>query len=783
MKRWLKCLPVIFLVGIGLFAYRDFILKPAYFWPPGDWLQYSFIEEFIRQSILKAKDLPLWDPNQFSGMVFLAQPITKVFSVTLPLILIAGETSFAIRLDWLFHFLVAGAGFYWLLRSFRVRLLVALAAGIAYMLGGIFNNFPYNTSTFFLGFAWLPLVFGCFWHSLFQKKAKLAVIAGILIAIQILAGQGPIVVYESLILALVSVYYFLTNLGKPQKILSNFWLVVRNYFLSFGVGGVLSAVKLLPVLEFSQYTDRQVLNLHFAELIKTPFLGHLFDFSPSTSNSFRLFVGFLWPALSLLGILGLFHKKTWRISLFLLILLVFFYFASMGANLNKALPDLPNLYEILWRLWPGFDALFFPARLLALVIFLGLILAGLGFNLILDLVEKLSHQKWIAILLALILLGATLFEFLNFTQKFTKLYQRDTTRPENLKETLPWAKEFQNSPHSFRALNLDDDDPTSQYFVLKEGYQNAGGASSAYFDFYLPYLAAGSRHGKFYTGGVEVWKEKSLKRLGEFNVKYIINKTYEDARFGLKEAYHWEKGGRELFAWENPFFRERLWTPAEIFYLVGKERGELAAKKSLALLNFIEEKGSSPAIFYQTTSRLKGMPAGETVFVADDSSEKLLRAKDIKFQRLNFEPIKIPIELDNADHNMEKDRPGFILSSESQNILEKFINPFSTPPSLDFQILDFGVNKVKIQVQTSQSNQPIVYAENNYPGWRAELNKKEVPIFTAQGSMKGVVIENPGSHTLEFKFISQSFKIGLLVSVISLIGLIFFWLKFLRKYQ
>lgn len=778
MKKWLKYLPIVFLVGVGVFAYRDFIWKPSYFWTPGDWLQYSFIEEFIRQSILQAKELPLWDPHQFSGMVFLAQPITKLFSITLPLILLAPETSLAIRLDWLFHFLVAGVGFYWLLRQFQVRHLVSLAGGIAYMLGGIFNNFPYNTSTFFLGFAWLPLVFGSFWLSLFEKKWKLAIIAGVFIAIQILSGQGPIVVYESLILALVSLYYLLVNIRGVSKLLSNLWLAIRNYLLTFGVGGLLSAVKLLPILEFSQYTDRGNIVLHYLEIIKTPFLGHLFDFTPSPESTLRFFIGLIWPALACLGILGLFHKKFWRLSLFLLFMMGFFYLTSMGSNLTRGWSEFYSPYELLWRYWPGFDSLFFPARLLGLVIFFGLILAGLGFNLLLNLLEKLTGKKWLVLILSLILIAATLSEYLNFTQKFTHLVERDFDRKEMLKDLSPWAKEFKENPFSFRTINLVDTELTSQYLVLKEGYQNAGGTSSAYFDFYLPYLAAGSRHGKFYTGGVEVWKEKSLKRLGELNVRYLITENKKDAQFGLQQISEWRD---KRFAWENPFFQKRLWSPNYALFLVGENRAsDFDVKKTLAVLNFIEESEDLPAVFYQKALP-KGIPEGELILALDKSSEQLLSSNQHKVQALEFQSTRIPIELDNVDHNMEKERPGFILSQKSQNLFKELIKPVESPPKLDFQIMDFAINQVKFKIQTSSPNQPIVYAENNYPGWRAFLDDKEIPLFTVNGSLKGIIVEKPGEHQLEFKFISQSFRIGLLISLVSLMGLILIWLKLFKR--
>ncbi len=62
----------------------------------------------------------------------------------------------------------------------------------------------------------------------------------------------------------------------------------------------------------------------------------------------------------------------------------------------------------------------------------------------------------------------------------------------------------------------------------------------------------------------------------------------------------------------------------------------------------------------------------------------------------------------------------------------------------------------------------LLFSENNYPGWRVEVDGEPAEILTVDGSLMGVKL-NAGTHTVDFRFIPLRFRIGLWVSVLSLL--------------
>ena len=55
-----------------------------------------------------------------------------------------------------------------------------------------------------------------------------------------------------------------------------------------------------------------------------------------------------------------------------------------------------------------------------------------------------------------------------------------------------------------------------------------------------------------------------------------------------------------------------------------------------------------------------------------------------------------------------------------------------------------------------------------HPYWRAYIDNKQVPIYRADAMLRGIVIPK-GRHTIELKYISNTVKIGQIVSIIGLL--------------
>ena len=64
----------------------------------------------------------------------------------------------------------------------------------------------------------------------------------------------------------------------------------------------------------------------------------------------------------------------------------------------------------------------------------------------------------------------------------------------------------------------------------------------------------------------------------------------------------------------------------------------------------------------------------------------------------------------------------------------------------------------------------LVLSDNHFPGWKAEVDGRPVPIERVDYLFRGVRI-GPGAHTVEFRYEPLSWRIGWTISLVSLVGL------------
>jgi hypothetical protein len=79
--------------------------------------------------------------------------------------------------------------------------------------------------------------------------------------------------------------------------------------------------------------------------------------------------------------------------------------------------------------------------------------------------------------------------------------------------------------------------------------------------------------------------------------------------------------------------------------------------------------------------------------------------------------------------------------------------------------------QVTLDVRSGQKSF-LVLADSWYPGWKAYVDGKEVPIYRAYAALRGIQIDGAGEHRIEFKFTPWSFYIGLTITCLTLIGIL-----------
>jgi uncharacterized membrane protein YfhO len=88
------------------------------------------------------------------------------------------------------------------------------------------------------------------------------------------------------------------------------------------------------------------------------------------------------------------------------------------------------------------------------------------------------------------------------------------------------------------------------------------------------------------------------------------------------------------------------------------------------------------------------------------------------------------------------------------------------------KILKYSLNNVEIETSGNDSSF-LVLADNFYPGWKVYVNGSEKTILRVNHNLRGVVIPQ-GTNRVTFNYSPLSFKIGALVTLLTLLGIIIF---------
>ena len=74
----------------------------------------------------------------------------------------------------------------------------------------------------------------------------------------------------------------------------------------------------------------------------------------------------------------------------------------------------------------------------------------------------------------------------------------------------------------------------------------------------------------------------------------------------------------------------------------------------------------------------------------------------------------------------------------------------------------------------------LVLTDNYYPGWKAFVNDKEVKIYKADYTFRGIVIP-AGKSSIEFSFVPQTFLIGTYLFLTGIMGMVVVYI--IRKFK
>lgn len=322
---------------------------------------------FVRDSLARYRQVPLWRPLIMSGGPFVANPLSGLFYPPHWLWLIL-PLNLAFNLLFAGHVFLSGLNMYALARrGYGLSPGPALVAALAWALTPkLIAHVGAGHVGLVEALAWLPLAILCTLRSLSSPHAHgYALLSGILLALQFFADVR-IAFYTAVVVVLYALFW---QIGDWRGVQRTAWNRGRALGLTLAAFGGLAAVQIAPLLELMRYSGRGSLTLAEASNYSLPW-RYLLGLFLADRGGFHEWMTYLGILPLLLAGPALFERSKWRQTEFLVALAVFAALFALGIN--------APLFPVLYRLLPGLGWLRVPARMWFIVAFAVALLAGHG---------------------------------------------------------------------------------------------------------------------------------------------------------------------------------------------------------------------------------------------------------------------------------------------------------------------------------------------------------------------------------------------------------------------
>ncbi|MDW8225888.1 MAG: hypothetical protein RMK93_07730, partial [Bacteroidota bacterium] len=382
----------------------------AFFWPNLTGSRFfweDFVEQFYPNQVFAARHwargvIPFWNPYTFCGMPFLADPQVAFFYLPhslLGLVQLATETLpfWAVQTLVILHFIAAQWGMFQLGRAFGASTTAALLAGVGYGFSGILTHHVIHPMIVY-HLTWLPWVLLLLKRAVEEARWKWTLIGGLILGMSLHGGHPQTVLYEYLLLSGFAVWLLGMRVWKHGWGPARLAEAVRS-FVPLSLAAALFIVQFLPTQELAAHSERTAgqklewaaeVSLHPSQLL-TLVVPRLFG---STEPSGVQHVPYYLPdaryyhywetafyvgiPVLLLAILGMIRRWRTPFGLFWLLVALFSALFALGKH--------GFLFPLLYQL-PGFSLFRVPPRLLFFLTLALCAFAAWGFD------ELWQHQR------------------------------------------------------------------------------------------------------------------------------------------------------------------------------------------------------------------------------------------------------------------------------------------------------------------------------------------------------------------------------------------------------
>jgi hypothetical protein len=812
------------LEGRYLLTERDlgpYFIPPRFFWVEG----------------IKRGDFPLWNPYQFAGHPFFANPqYAMLYPFNGLFFLLPFDIAFNFII--ILHFFLGGLFTYLFLRDLKVNSTGALISGLIFMLSGYLLS-VHSLLTILLSSIWTPLIMMFFRRALNGQGFKNEVITSLLMTISFLGGGIEIVYGNFLVLLIMAVFSPLPSKDsledKPRccklfysipisKFLCSvpiYWGRIRNLVIVCILFLFLSAIQLFPFVELFHHSIR----------------GNGISYQEATIWSFApedILLLFLPDAYGyFLDMKKYWVAQCWFKTLYTgglpFILTAFFFIFGNGRkiflslmlfSLFLSLGKYNPLYPFIFKYVPFFDGIRYPVKFLYLFILSLSMTAGLGFQRMAEISKESGSKRYKNLLIiSSLVCGFLLLCFVlghNKIEHFLKLKGIDFPDFNHLSVNLYHAKRFffylalfflllrigrevkwKTWTKALLVLFLIVDlcgnigfygkEKTSDYFKKTRIAEIVSSDKGCFRIFSTektisidtPILVAE-------TSSINIFKEKHLPSL---NLLYQLHDIWGIDVVRLRRA--------------DDLYKAFIGTPSiSATHLV-----DLYGVKYVVSVTPIEE-GSRFELIY---SRIEGLE-GEREDLIKRNTIKLYRnrsplprawlVKDFKVMdskailakvtNNEFRPDKEVLLEEEPVWKMEN-RPSHPFTKGGLGGLRDSFSGLSNR----VEFITESNNRLRLLVRAT-GNVLLVLSDTYYPGWKAfvypvrynsynqgnlvdtdssnGVDGKEVKVYRANYNFRAIPIE-AGEHEIRFIYDPISFKIGALVSLLAGTGIIAYFIK------
>lgn len=703
--------------------------------PAGDFAdQFHTFASFQAQEMSQGR-LPLWSPHSNSGVPFAGDPQAAVFYLprwfTILLSMPGSLSYYALELEAIFHIWLAGVFTYMLAYSVTGQSLAGLLAAVVFALGGYLTSYPVQQLAILETVAWLPLVLFLLRKGVLRvnkpgRTSSVAwfVAASLILALTFSAGHPQTFMHASYLAA--AYFLFLTVRARWRWT----WILLIG-LLIIAVTVLVAMPSWLPAVQYASLTSRSEVGYEFVSSGQ-PMLHFVQSIVPGSVTLWSPeYLGLAGLILALLALSARYTTSEQKAeSIFWAVILLLALWISLG--------DPGVLFQLIYRVAPGFSLFRRQERLLGVASLSGAMLAAQGMALWLGYkgslhrqhVRKLAYGLGVALLVAAIVLFAA-------WPKAEAGWGSILVRQIGIGIVVLGLLYFRRWPRA-QALVLILLLVADLYLVSLKSVQRQPMTTAGYWqnpewlnEFESDYQQAGpsriNSNGRFWGNAGELYGWEDISGISPLKPDLLarLDDLPRKLRFRLLNVSH-------FISWE-PITDEHL-TP-----LFDIQEGLDPDRPLWARIYRVKNPLPRAWMVYQPVVT----PDAEAAF------------------RYMKEPVFEPAT-------------EVVLHTDVENIESVQPAELSKQPEVKFQARNAGSSKIQV---TTEYPGFLVISEWFYPGWEAFIDSEKAPLYPANYAFQTILVP-PGNHVVELRYRPPEVAAGIAISLLALLAAVLlarFW--------